>query len=58
MLFTHGTKPAMQWLLQHYAQPAYGAAGVGAVQQLLAATHQALWLAPVYLVTLMVSCIW
>lgn len=58
MLFSHATKPATDWLLQTYAEPAFGAGGVAVWQQLLAGVHLLLWLLPVYLVSLFVSCIW
>lgn len=56
LLFSRVTQPAMDWLLQQYATPTYGPATVAAWQQLLAGVFQLLWLLPVYLISLMVSC--
>lgn len=58
LLFSQVTQPAVDWLLQQYATPTYGPATVAAWQQLLAGVFQLLWLLPVYLITLMVSCTW
>jgi hypothetical protein len=58
LFFKQLTQPATDWLLQQHAAPAYGSPTIAAWQQLLAATFQLLWLLPVYLVSLMVSCIW
>lgn len=58
LLFRQVTQPAIDWLLQQYATPIYGAVTVSAWQKLLFAAFQVLWLLPVYLVSLFVSCIW
>lgn len=58
LLFTRVTQPAMDWLLQQYAAPTYGSATVAAWQQLLSAVFQLVWLLPVYIISLMVSCTW
>jgi hypothetical protein len=58
LLFSKLTQPAMDWLLQQYALPTYGAATLAAWQQVLSGVFQLLWLLPVYLISLMVSCIW
>ena len=58
LLFRQLTQPSMDWLLQQYAAPACSAASIAAWQQLLGGLFQLLWLLPVYLVSLMVSCIW
>ncbi len=58
IMFHWCTKPAMDWLLHEYAAPVYGPAGVAACQQLLLVVHQVAWLLPVYLISLLVSCIW
>lgn len=58
LLFSKLTQPAMDWLLQQYASQTYGAATIAACQQVLSGVFQLLWLLPVYLISLMVSCIW
>lgn len=58
LLFNKVTQPAMDWILQQYAAPAYSNAAVAAWQQVLSAVFTLLWLLPLYLISLMVSCIW
>jgi hypothetical protein len=48
----------MDWIVQQYAAPTYSDAAVAAWQQVLSAVFSVLWLLPVYLISLMVSCIW
>lgn len=46
----------MGWLLRVLVAPVYGGAVAGGSRWLLGTAFQALWLAPVYLVTMLVSC--
>jgi hypothetical protein len=54
----HAVDPATAWLLQQYAVPVYGEAAVAAWQRLLRLALQVTWLLPVYVITILVSCIW
>lgn len=58
LLFNKVTQPAMEWILQQYAAPTYSDAAVAAWQQVLSAVFTLLWLLPLYLISLVVSCIW
>jgi hypothetical protein len=57
-LHQYCTCRVVEWLLQTYVEPVYGAAAVAAWQQLLGVTFQVLWLMPLYAISIMVSCIW
>jgi hypothetical protein len=50
--------PAAAWLLDRYAAPVYGPAAAAAWARVLGAVLQVTWLLPVYVITLIVSCIW
>lgn len=55
---SHVIGPATDWLLSTYAAPAYGAATAEKLRRALEALLHASWLLPVYVITLLVSCIW
>lgn len=54
----HLIDPAVSWLLQRYAVPVYSPAAVEAWQRLLRVVLQVTWLLPLYVISLIVSCIW
>ncbi|KAG2448961.1 hypothetical protein HYH02_005715 [Chlamydomonas schloesseri] len=56
LAWDYGLQPAVGWLLRVLVAPVLGGAVAGGGSWLLAAAVQALWLAPVYLVTMLVSC--
>ncbi|KAG2444761.1 hypothetical protein HXX76_001505 [Chlamydomonas incerta] len=56
LAWDYGLQPAVGWLLRVLVAPVLGSAAAGGGRWLLGAAFQALWLAPVYLVTMLVSC--
>ncbi|GBF99027.1 hypothetical protein Rsub_11972 [Raphidocelis subcapitata] len=54
----HVVGPATDWLLQTYAAPAFGPAAAATLRRALDALLHASWLLPVYVITLLVSCMW
>lgn len=50
--------PAVSWLLSTYAEPVYGTAATEALRRGLGLLLHGGWLLPVYIITLIVSCIW
>ena len=58
LLYAHLVEPSSAWLLQRYVAPAMGAAAAAAWLRFLGVLLHAVWLAPVYVISLVVSCIW
>ena len=50
--------PAVSWLLNTYAAPVYGAAAAEGAQRLLRLLQHAAWLLPIYVISILVSCMW
>ena len=57
-LFNHALSPGSRWLLEAGVQPLAGPAAVASLLAAFQLLYNALWLIPVYSVSLVVNCIW